>query len=373
MNEKKHIVWLDAARFLAILFVFVSHSADAFNMNAPESGKAVYELWGSIWGSCARFCVPLFVMISGVLLLPVRMDASAFYKKRLSRIVLPFVVWSVLYNLLPWIVSLFGGNADTLRIFIPFSELKEVSFAACLPGLAKIPVNFNSLTTHLWYVYMLIGLYLFLPVFSAWFEKVTERAKIGFLCVWVVTLFLPYLRQYAGDFWGECAWNEFGTFYYFSGFIGYLVLGNVLAKMKELSWVKTLAFAIPLFVAGYVMTFTGFDHARRTVEYGALWELYWTFCSINVAGMTVAVFLVTKKFQSLPAWLERALADINVCGYGIYLAHYAFIGATTVFLVKPLDLPVQIQLPVMAIVSFIIVRGMIHLLRMIPGVKKLVS
>ncbi len=373
MSNKQHLVWLDVARFFAILFVFVSHSADAFNMNAPERGRAVYELWGAIWGSSARFCVPLFVMISGVLLLPVRMETGAFYKKRLSRLVLPFFFWAVLYNLLPWFVSLCGGTLETLRIFIPFSEMKDLSLAACVPGLAKIPLAFNSLTSHLWYVYMLIGLYLFLPIFSAWFERASLRAKKAFLCAWGLSMCLPYVRAYFGEIWGECGWSQFGSLYYFSGFLGYLVLGNVLAQMKEFSWGKTLALVIPLFAAGYAMTFFGFNHARLNGPYGPAWELYWTFCSVNAAAMTVAVFLLAKKINSLPTWLERALADMSVCGYGIYLAHYAFIGAATVLFIKPLNLPVPIQLPIMAFVSLFIVWGTIRLLRLIPGMSKLVS
>ncbi len=373
-TSRPHLVWLDVARFLAILFVFVSHSADAFHTNAPESGRAVYELWGAIWGSSARFCVPLFVMISGVLLLPVRMETGAFYKKRLSRLVLPFLFWAILYNLLPWVISLCGGNLETLRIFIPFSDLKEVSFVACVPGLVKIPLTFNSLTTHLWYVYMLIGLYLFLPIFSAWFERASLRAKKAFLSAWGVSLCLPYVRAYLGAMiWGECDWNQFGSLYYFAGFLGYLVLGNVLAQMKDLSWGRTLAIAIPLFAAGYAMTFLGFNHARLNGPYGPAWELYWTFCSVNAAAMTTAVFLLAKKINSLPTWLERALADMSVCGYGIYLAHYAFIGAVTVLFIKPLNLPVPTQLPAMAFVSFFFVWGTIRLLRLIPGIRKLVS
>lgn len=48
-----------------------------------------------------RPAIPLFVMVTGALLLPVRTTTPAFYKKRLLRVMVPFLIWSVAYNLFP--------------------------------------------------------------------------------------------------------------------------------------------------------------------------------------------------------------------------------------------------------------------------------
>ena len=87
-----------------------------------------------------------------------------------------------------------------------------------------IPINFSLYTTHLWYIYMLIGLYLYLPILSCWLERASEKALRGFLLLWGVSLLVPYAIQYVspGGVWGTCAWNEFGMLYYFAGFNGYL-------------------------------------------------------------------------------------------------------------------------------------------------------
>ena len=99
-NQKnQHIVWLDVVRFIAMFTVVCCHCTDPFNFypgTAPNIGEI--KLWGAIYGSVLRPCVPLFVMITGALLLPVRGDASTFYKKRIPRVFYPFLIWSVLYN-----------------------------------------------------------------------------------------------------------------------------------------------------------------------------------------------------------------------------------------------------------------------------------
>ena len=374
MTEKKHEVWLDVVRFVAMFFVVVSHAGDTFNMNTPE-GDSFYALMGQIWGSLARFCVPVFAMMTGYLLLPTRLDWGAFAKKRIGRVLGPFVFWSVIYCLFPLFVGVCGGDLQTLKNFFPFTDAAACNAATAWGYLKLVPLSFCMMTTHLWYVYMLIGLYLVLPIFSAWFEKATAREKTAFLGLWVASLSLPYLRHALhGWVLGECAWNDFGLFYSFAGFLGYAVLGSVLGKMRALSWTRTLAIAVPLFVAGFLVTFFGYRHAMAVSggnydKYADLIELYWQFLSPNVAAMSAAVFLVGKKFERVPAPIARALANINICGFGIYCCHYAFIGAVYHGCIKPLHLPVAIQLPLTSLVAYMVVWGFVRTVRALPGGK----
>lgn len=85
-------------------------STDPFNFypGEPPANISEIKLWGAAYGSVLRPCVPLFVMITGALLLPVKGDTGAFYKKRISRVFWPFLIWSVIYNLFPWITGLLG-------------------------------------------------------------------------------------------------------------------------------------------------------------------------------------------------------------------------------------------------------------------------
>ena len=365
-NQKnQHIVWLDVVRFIAMFTVVCCHCTDPFNFypgTAPNIGEI--KLWGAIYGSVLRPCVPLFVMITGALLLPVRGDASTFYKKRIPRVFYPFLIWSVLYNLFPWITGLLGLNPQIILDFFPYAgeEVMQQSFSVSLEYILMIPFNFSILAVHMWYIYLLIGLYLYLPVFSAWVEKASERAKLMFLLAWGVTLLLPYYYQFVSNYlWGTCSWNSIGMLYAFAGFNGYLLLGHYL-KNLEWSLKKTLAIGIPMFAAGYAVTFLGFRHITALPEYtDEMLELFFTYCSLNVVMMTIPVFMLAKKVKVNSERMKKALANLTVCGFGIYMIHYFFTGPSVV-LMRAIDMPIGLQIPVAAILAFAVSWGLVWLI-----------
>ena len=365
-NQKnQHIVWLDVVRFIAMFTVVYCHCTDPFNFypgTAPNIGEI--KLWGAIYGSVLRPCVPLFVMITGALLLPVRGDASTFYKKRIPRVFYPFLIWSVLYNLFPWITGLLGLNPQIILDFFPYAgeEVMQQSFSVSLEYILMIPFNFSILAVHMWYIYLLIGLYLYLPVFSAWVEKASERAKLMFLLAWGVTLLLPYYYQFVSNYlWGTCSWNSFGMLYAFAGFNGYLLLGHYL-KNLEWSLKKTLAIGIPMFAVGYAVTFLGFRHITALPEYtDEMLELFFTYCSLNVVMMTIPVFMLAKKVKVNSERMKKALANLTVCGFGIYMIHYFFTGPSVV-LMRAINMPIGLQIPVAAILAFAVSWGLVWLI-----------
>lgn len=365
-NQKnQHIVWLDVVRFIAMFTVVCCHCTDPFNFypgTAPNIGEI--KLWGAIYGSVLRPCVPLFVMITGALLLPVRGDASTFYKKRIPRVFYPFLIWSVLYNLFPWITGLLGLNPQIILDFFPYAgeEVMQQSFSVSLEYILMIPFNFSILAVHMWYIYLLIGLYLYLPVFSAWVEKASERTKLMFLLAWGVTLLLPYYYQFVSNYlWGTCSWNSFGMLYAFAGFNGYLLLGHYL-KNLEWSLKKTLAIGIPMFAVGYAVTFLGFRHITALPEYtDEMLELFFTYCSLNVVMMTIPVFMLAKKVKVNSERMKKALANLTVCGFGIYMIHYFFTGPSVV-LMRAINMPIGLQIPVAAILAFAVSWGLVWLI-----------
>ncbi len=365
-NQKnQHIVWLDVVRFIAMFTVVCCHCTDPFNFypgTAPNIGEI--KLWGAIYGSVLRPCVPLFVMITGALLLPVRGDASTFYKKRIPRVFYPFLIWSVLYNLFPWITGLLGLNPQIILDFFPYAgeDVMQQSFSVSLEYILMIPFNFSILAVHMWYIYLLIGLYLYLPVFSAWVEKASERAKLMFLLAWGVTLLLPYYYQFVSNYlWGTCSWNSFGMLYAFAGFNGYLLLGHYL-KNLEWSLKKTLAIGIPMFAVGYAVTFLGFRHITALPEYtDEMLELFFTYCSLNVVMMTIPVFMLAKKVKVNSERMKKALANLTVCGFGIYMIHYFSTGPSVV-LMRAINMPIGLQIPVAAILAFAVSWGLVWLI-----------
>lgn len=365
-NQKsQHIVWLDVVRFIAMFTVVCCHCTDPFNFypgTAPNIGEI--KLRGAIYGAVLRPCVPLFVMITGALLLPVRGNASTFYKKRIPRVFYPFLIWSVLYNLFPWITGLLGLSPQVILDFFPYAgeDVMRQSFSVAIEYILMIPFNFSILAVHMWYIYLLIGLYLYLPVFSAWVEKASERAKLMFLLAWGVTLLLPYYYQFVSNYlWGTCSWNSFGMLYAFAGFNGYLLLGHYL-KNLEWSLRKTLVIGIPMFIVGYAVTFIGFRHMTALPQCSdEMLELFFTYCSMNVVMMTIPVFMLAKKVKVSSEKMRKALANLTVCGFGIYMIHYFFTGPSVV-LVRAIDVPIGLQIPVAAVIAFAVSWGLVWLI-----------
>ena len=354
-KNPQHIVWLDVVRFVAMFTVVCCHCTDPFNFypgTPPNIGEI--KLWGAIYGALLRPCVPLFVMITGALLLPVRGEISVFYKKRIPRVLWPFLIWSVIYNLFPWITGVLGIKPEVILDFFPYSgeEVMRRSLPVSLDYIAQIPFNFSIVDVHMWYIYLLIGLYLYLPVFSAWVEKASDKAKLWFLGAWAVTLLLPYYNQFVAQYlWGTCSWNAFGMLYYFAGFNGYLLLGHYL---RNLDWSlgKILAIGLPMFVIGYAVTFFGFRYITALPEFSdEMLELFFTYCSLNVVMMTIPVFMLCKKVNFRSEGIRKALANLTLCGFGIYMIHYFFTGPSVV-LVRTLGVPLGIQIPVASVFAF---------------------
>ena len=353
---KNRVVWLDVVRFVAMFTVVCCHCADPFNFYSGEPSAELEQIkfWGAAYGAFLRPCVPLFVMITGALLLPVRGETSVFYKKRISRVFWPFLLWSVLYNLFPWITGLLGFKPEVILDFFPYSgeEATRQALSVSLKNIAEIPLNFSLLDVHMWYIYLLIGLYLYLPVFSAWVEKASDKAKLWFLGAWAVTLLLPYYNQFVAQYlWGTCSWNAFGMLYYFAGFNGYLLLGHYL---RNLDWSlgKILAIGLPMFVIGYAVTFFGFRYVTALPEFSdEMLELFFTYCSLNVVMMTIPVFMLCKKVNFRSEGIRKALANLTLCGFGIYMIHYFFTGPS-VLLVRALGVPLGIQIPVASVFAF---------------------
>lgn len=354
MNNEKRIVWADVLRLVAIFMVVCSHCADPFNVSPEARSNPEFNFWGSLYGTFLRPCVPLFVMLTGLLLLPVHQESGLFYRKRITRVAIPFLIWSVFYNLFPWLTKIAGLDASVVSDMFAYAGASpDRSAADALHRVMLIPLNFSIYTTHLWYIYMLIGLYLFMPLLSAWYERASQRQVRVVLALWGVSLFLPYCREYVSTYvGGECAWNDFGVLYYFSGFTGYLLLGRVLRDWDGLSLGRTVLLSLVLFAVGYAVTYYGFrvvtarpDASERQVE------LFFLYCSPNVVAMTLSWFLLVRKVRSLPARLSALLRNLTKCGLGVYMIHYFVVGLGY-RLVDVLSIPVSLRIPVAAVCVF---------------------
>lgn len=361
-KDNKRIIWLDFVKFIAISMMIAVHCTD--NVTPTERSEAWYNLWGSFYGSFMRPAIPLFVMVTGALLLPVKENISTFYTKRLTRLVIPFIVWSVLYNLFPWITGLLGLSPTIINDFFAWAE-PDQSFSGALHNILMIPFNFSMLAVQMWYVYLLIGLYLYMPFFSAWVKQASVKEQKIFLTLWFISLFIPYLREYlTKDLWGTCSWNEFGLLYYFAGFNGYLLLGYYIKNNDiNFSWGKLAVIGIPSFIIGYCITFLGFKSITAIPGQPAeLVELFFTYCSPNVLLMTLPIFLVIKKNHFKSVTIRRFAINISTCTLGIWMSHYLFLGPCYM-LVKFLPLHTMLKMIVCTILLLSITWGFVYVIR----------
>ena len=329
-TARQQIGWIDLLRVIACFLVVVSHSCDPF-VACFDTDRSAF-LAGSLTGSSVRPCVPLFAMMTGALLLPVHMGVPAFYRKRIGRIVPPLVFWSLALPVLFFVYFTYV-SPDTRNPIALLDEHQDPS--ALLQKCWTFLLNFNFDTTPLWYLYMLIGMYLVMPLVSPWLLQAPRRDLKLVLGVWVLSLCVPCVKLFAPmlgfpgengdvDLWGVCAWNEFGMFYYVSGFMGYMLLAYYFMRFPlRWSWRKVLWVCLPMFAAGYAITACGYLWVESLYPGNfAYLELVWNFSGINVFLMTFPVFVMVQKLDiAARPWLSRLAAY----SFGIYLCHFVFI------------------------------------------------
>ena len=330
LNEKNNVGWIDALRVIACLMVVFSHCCDPFVAHF-DANREMF-LTGVFNGSLVRPCVPLFAMMTAVLLLPIKSGTTInqFYRKRMGRIVPPLVFWSIALPLMAFFYfTVMSPNTPN-----PQLSVSDYTTGTLLQRLYTFIFNFHFDTTPLWYLYMLIGLYIIMPILSSWLVQATQKELKTLLYIWGITLVLPYVKMvapllgYTGNYghmglFGECDWNVYGTFYYISGFIGYLILAYYLKNYPlNWSWKKMAFICIPMFAVGYAITSIGYviTNAYFPGNYAYL-EILWYFAGINVFMMTFPVFIAIQKLNTRSRkWLSYA-AKLT---FGIYLCHFTF-------------------------------------------------
>jgi surface polysaccharide O-acyltransferase-like enzyme len=318
---KNRIEYLDVLRVLALFMVVLMHAGDPYLWDATTQ---TFGAECSFYCALLRPCVPLFIIISSILLLPLKTDTQSFFKRRFIRVIVPFLMWSILYVFLPTPSKIvFGGPANH------FTDSGMNVFAY---NLMMIPINFTGTNVHFWFIYTIIGIYMFMPIISPWIQQASKKALQGFLTVWAFTLFIPFIKLWFPQIQGECDWNQFGMLYYFSGYLGYIILGYYLHKYNSLSKTKTTILGLILFTVGLIVTYKGFiwDEARFLTKLNNSGQEDWKILeffignlNINVVVMTAGVFLFFQKLK-VPSLLKGIIKELSVYNYGMFLVHYIF-------------------------------------------------
>lgn len=364
--DKDRIVFADYLRAAACFLVMLVHSSENF-YGADSSGLAgnvsmlaneANRFWVAFYdGFCARTCVPVFMVLSAFLLVPLKpgVTMGQFYSRRFTRILPPFIIFLLVYCLLP---LLWHG----------------MTWEQSLADLKLIPWNFPSMAGHLWFMYPLIGLYLIIPVVSPWLEKATAKDERLFLGLFIISTFIPFIHRFiTAELWGECFWNGFTALWYCSGYIGYLVLAHYIRVHLDWDNRKRLRIGAACFFIG--AAFTGWSFWLKGVPgqiiETPMLEWAWEFCTPNVLLATFGIFLMFSCIRRKAA--PKVITDISKLSFGMYLMHMLYLAPIAKFFINgdqahPL-IPVWAAIPCIAVLTFICCAVTTKLLSYLPGSK----
>ncbi|MDO3645155.1 acyltransferase [Mucilaginibacter sp. L3T2-6] len=341
-----NIDWISNIRLVALYAVIILHVTSQPLM---QYGKVPMSDWwvADFFNAIVRFAVPVFVMVTGALLLHREYQIGSFLKKRLIRVVIPFIFWSLVYVGYSWYNEDITFTDDAWRNIVMVLRLLKTGSAY-----------------HLWYVYMLIGLYFFIPVIGKFVRNASEREILYFLAVWFVVILLsqPYLLRY----------NPSVDMHYFAGFAGYLVLGHYLA-FKDFAVKRLQLWMVLLFAASVGLIALG----SRLLAGGSAWPgtMFYEPVSPLVVLLSGSAFMAFKLSKStLSPGIKRVRDFAGNFNYGIYLAH-----ALILFLLDDLlginyklCTPV-VSIPLTALICLLITLALVWVVNKIPLVGRWIS
>lgn len=335
-------------RALACLAVIVLHTFNYSLLGAGKFGYAVSAA-GSFWGHFFEYvnlwAVPLFLMVTGALLLDPAHEVTTgkIFKKYIGRVGSALLIFGVVFILL-----------DMAMGDLP------VTGAGFGRGLVNLLTGHSW--SHMWYLYLLIGLYLLLPFFR---EIAAGSSAVEMRYLLVLLLAFESLLPILG-IWGIETDYRFSaaTIYPFYLFLGYAVKSGQVKAPKWCAGV-TLVMAVAALV---FVTIWGSD---AVVGYFA------SYNSILVVAMAWSIFELLSHggtpAANAPktAFGRAALKSFDACSFGIYLIQMIFIKLLVrVWQLNPFASPWLF--PVMIVGIALVSWGVIWLLRLIPGVKKVI-
>ncbi|WP_417698524.1 acyltransferase, partial [Psychromonas sp.] len=169
--ENIKVVWVDYLRVIAIGMVVFLHSASPllykFNQLPLD-----YWLIANVYDSMVRVCVPLFFMVSGFLLLQKQEPLGFYFSKRFKKLLVPIIFWSLFFILWKNIVE--NGELPKFEQF--YSLLLKPSYY------------------HLWFLYALIGIYLFVPILRIVTNSTDNKLLVYYCLIWFLAVsVIPFI------------------------------------------------------------------------------------------------------------------------------------------------------------------------------------
>ncbi len=291
MTKSSFSTGMDTARVGACFMVIVLHVA-AVNFSVFDD-----QWWASnFYDSLTRSCVPVFLMISGVLLLNKQEDLPAFFTKRFARVLPPLLFWSLFY--MAWNTWQGRGYGD---------------WPQWIKAVASGPVVF-----HLWYLYAILGIYLFVPLLRRVWASSQSSDKRIFLLLWMLVSGWPIV---GAGFGLDSDFLLLSSATPVIGLMGYLFLGAYVYEIYQNKLPKAQYWwaSAGLFVVFSVLTMVAtFVYSRHVNAPDAL---FYDYLSPLVMAASVCIFNVLYGLGSKLRPYATALNRISACTLGVYCIH----------------------------------------------------
>ena len=289
------MIWLDNARIVSIFAVVLLHVA-AIILSGNSIGT---EYWwiGNIFSTLVRWCVPVFVMISGALLLdPYKQESlSKFYSKRLSKILIPILFWSIFFSFWTFLQGFVDGEPPTY-----FKLLGNL--------LRGLPYG------HLWFLYMILGLYLFVPFLRIIFKDLKKKER-NFLIIAAFTMAsINFIYMSFNGVGGSALFINWFLLYVPFFLVGYFIRKDS-SNNKIILWI-TFALSSLLTLIGYYFVST--QDASITDAY------FHGYLSVTVVPMSISAMYLLKSWNT-PIFNEHVNKKFSSLSFGIYLIHPIFV------------------------------------------------
>jgi len=349
---------VDLIRTVAIIMVIFLHATADLTVPQMDQFEIIRWTTNDVYQSIGRIGIPLFVMLSGALLLqPDKHDTLAsFFKKRWARIGLPWIFWGAAYFAWAFLVL---HNPLTVN--------------AVAQGILTGPYyNF-------WYFYMLLGLYLLTPVLRITLPKVNRATFKRYIGLW---FFCAAVLPFAGALTTYSPFSNIQTSavwvgYLLFGLAGYFILGIFLVNMK----VKRSVLAI-LAALGIVLTAIGIYIIQSPI--GGNREVFsftvyfgpWTI----LAAVALFLFLNTIKIPTNTASSSKLGKLINVISQNtlpVALFHLMVLESLQRgyfgFAINGNTINSIVGVPLITVITFFVSLGIILLLKKIPYLKRLIG
>jgi len=290
--KNNDIVWVDFIRVVASFFVVLVHAAAPLLYR--YNSISILNWWtGNAYDSAARICVPLFFITTGYLLLEKQETVKDYFTKRINKILIPLIVWSVLYIF--WQRYIENGEPVSFRTFY---------------SLFLSPAYF-----HLWFFYAIIGLYLYIPILRILIQYSPKELLYYFIALWFIAVSVIPFTEKVTHITSLIDLNMI------SGFVGYLVIGYIFGNIQINKKQSIQALFVALVCLIITMAGTFFLTARNNGEYNGY---FYDYLSPNVILYSTAAFILLKYIAentTIFSNQKKILKALSSASFGIYLIH----------------------------------------------------